>query len=122
MPDAALTEHTHRITRQLERPLTDAERLEIGVNLSEALEAAQDAERRKRELDGRLKKDIDYYRGMADDLAGVLRKGVREGPVEVLVTRDWTTGRVTFHRADTGEQIEERAMTIEERQTTIPEA
>lgn len=115
-PDVETTERT----RLLERPMTDDERLDVGAEMSKAIEAALDAERRKRELDARLKKDIEYFRGMADDLARVLLKGVKEGAVPVQETKDWRTGRIAVHRIDTGELLEERAMTFDERQRTLP--
>jgi hypothetical protein len=56
---------------------------------------------------------------MAGGLARSLQRGTREGQVEVRVTRNWHTGSITIVRPDTGEILEERAMTFIERQRTL---
>lgn len=106
-------------TRRLERPMTDEERLKVGAEMAEALREAEHLEVRKAAYDKEMKDQITMYYEKATGLAKALERGLREGNVEVLVTRNWHNGSVTIRRTDTQEILEERAMTFEERQRTL---
>jgi len=55
-----------------------------------------------------------------DRLVREIREKREKRPVKVEEKRDERRGQVTVERCDTGEKIETRAMTVEERQPDLP--
>ena len=105
--------------RHLERDMTDEERLKVGHDMAEALEESERLEAQKKAYDADLKGQISRLQERAATLAKALRKGKREGNVQVTIVKNWHNGSITVTREDTGEVIEDRAMTFEERQRTL---
>jgi hypothetical protein len=96
--------------------------IELG---GEAAEAALEKTRLEIEFDA-VKKDWKAQIEEQDNLLmGVLAR-IREGgekvPATCIMEKDYKTGQVTFTRKDTGEVVEERDMTHDEKQMDIEEA
>lgn len=105
--------------RHLERAMTDDERIEVGNEMAAALQRAELYEEEKRDVDSRLKANIDRAYEQATTLGRSLRKGVREGAVQVKIVKNWHNGSIEVIRTDTGETLESRAMTFDEWQRTM---
>ena len=124
-PAAALDfEHDDMIDRtwghrHLDRDMTDAERLEIGMEMADALKRVQYLEEEKKDYDLQMKSQIERSYETATTLGDSLRKGKREGDVNVSIVKNWHDGTYTVTRTDTQEVLERRAMTYEERQQDL---
>lgn len=106
--------------RHLEREMTDQERLEIGMEMADALKRVQCLEEEKKDYGLQMKAQIERSYETATTLGDSLRKGKREGDVNVSIVKNWHDGTYTVTRTDTQEILERRAMTYEERQQVLP--
>lgn len=107
-------------TMRLPVKLDDEELLDRGQQLvknmrkAAAAEEARDAENKKR------KGEIAMLDEITAKLSGAIALGTEERDVECEVRKDYRHGRVTTVRTDTGEVVDERTMTAQERQETMP--
>lgn len=106
--------------RHLEREMTDQERLDIGMEMADALKRVQYLEEEKKDYDLQMKAQIERSYETATTLGDSLRNGKRDGDVSVSIVKNWHDGTYTVTRTDTQEILERRAMTYEERQQVLP--
>ncbi len=104
---------------EIKHELTLEEQRMKGHLLAEQQEQLVKKEDEKTIFNQKIKKEIDTITKSIDQNAQELRQGweLRQVPCEALY--DYSTGRVSITRADTQELIDERAMTIDERQTSF---
>jgi hypothetical protein len=110
------------ITKELECPFTQDELRNLGLSLANAigdLEAlAQEKAEFMADLKGRLKDAQAKVKLMAEKI----RTGSEVRLVECRLEKDYLANAVRTYRTDTGELVEERPMTAEERQLfLVPE-
>jgi len=96
-------------------PLTDQEVAELGRSLAHELETLDKVTKDKTEITKAAKEEIERQQGVVNVLAKTLRDGTRETEVEVEESADYELGKWQTRRLDTGEVIDEREMTDEER-------
>lgn len=108
-----------QVTRHLPVVLSDHERLKIGDDLGRTTQTLQAAERRKKEVTSQLTADIETHKSTLVRLGTLLANGYEERPVTCDMTIDRLGDRVTVVRKDTGEIVECRTLTNDERQAMI---
>lgn len=104
---------------ELKHELTIEEQRMKGHLLAEQQDQLAKKEGEKTLFNQNIKKEIDTIAKAMDQNAQELRQGweLRQIPCEALY--DYATGRVSITRVDTQELVDERAMTIDERQTSF---
>lgn len=87
-----------------------------GEELARVCQRVEDLKEAKKDFDSLANGNIKDSMKEIEDLATVLRDGreFRQVPVEPKVY--WENNTIEFWRQDTGEKIETRAMTVEERE------
>lgn len=109
-----------RIHRELRVNLSDEEKVAYGKELGDVLHGIA-VEDEKKTLAAELHKAaVKPLESRVTELGKCLRNGWEERFVECEVSLDFRTGSVSVIRLDTGEVIESRGMTAEERQMDIP--
>jgi vacuolar-type H+-ATPase subunit B/Vma2 len=109
-------------TKFLPCALTDSEHKTVSRQLAETV-----AELRKHQSDSAIEKKAmsereKHLETEIDRLGGVVFSGQEYRNVEVSATLDWDHMMIVTLRRDTGETIEQRAMTLEERQMSMHDA
>lgn len=102
--------------RELPVPLTDPERLQLGQDMAAAQSKAEQTERDKDAADKAFKGQIEAAYADVSDVAQKLRFGKVHRTVSCQHMMDYRLGRIRVVRMDTGEEIESRSMTSQERQ------
>lgn len=102
--------------RDLPVPLTDQERLQLGQDMAAAQSKAEQTERDKEAADKAFKGQIEAAYADVSDVAQKLRFGKVNRTVSCQHMLDYCLGRIRITRMDTGEEIESRSMTSQERQ------
>ena len=105
-----------KTTRHLRCKLTDEERLNYGQQQADALQARDQAEDEIAEIKGTYKAKILAKDAEIKVLSAALLSGHEFRDVTCTATHDYTGGIVTTIRLDTGEAVESREMTEDERQ------
>jgi hypothetical protein len=108
------------ITKRLPVKLDDDVLLERGHQLVENMRKTATAEDEREKENKRRKSDIDLLEGVTSKLCAIISTGYEEREVDCEVRRDFKHGKVTTIRTDTGEVVDERTMTAEERQEMMP--
>lgn len=111
-----------QVTRELPVKLTESEMADVARAMGRA-----DEERRVMESHAKVENDRwkDRIKGLdarISDLASKAHLGMEARPVKCLETYDYRLGEVRVVRTDTGEALETRPMTSDERQPTLPGA
>lgn len=107
------------MTKNLKCMLTPDETRTYGMELARANASKDEAEERKKEVDAQLKAEIESHSTRALNLARKINNGYEYRDVKCSMAFDWEANSVTVTRTDTDEVIELRAMTEDERQTTL---
>ena len=108
-------------TRQtLKCVLTDAERLEKGQQLADCQNERGIIEEEQDQVKSQFKARLSANEGQASSLGAALRAGYEYRSVDCRVVKNYGTGRVHTIRKDTGETVEARDMSDEERQMGLP--
>ena len=107
---------TKPLTRNLKCMLTQDETRTYGIELARENAAKDEAEERKKEVDAQLKAEIESHSTRALSIARKINNGYEYRDVECTLDCNYTKNSATIRRTDTGEVIETRAMTQEERQ------
>jgi hypothetical protein len=104
------------ITKELEYNFTPDEIRNLGISLSHAIGEVEGLEEEKAgfmaDLKGRMKEAKDKVKLLAEKI----RTGSEVRLVECRLEKDFLSNAVRTYRTDTNELVEERAMTVEERQ------
>jgi hypothetical protein len=108
-------------TRQtLKCVLTDGERLEKGQQLADCQNERGIIEEEQDQVKSQFKARLSANEGQASSLGAALRAGYEYRAVDCRVVKNYDTGRVHVIRKDTGETVEARDMSDEERQMGLP--
>lgn len=113
--------NTKTITRNLKCELTEGELLAYGKEMAEEEKKVEEAEEEKATVTKALGERIKYHSQMARNKAKLINNGYEYREVACDQTFDYPRGLVTITRKDTGDVIEERAMTADERQVGFGE-
>ena len=106
--------------RRLPVKLTDDELLARGRQLVENMRKTAVAEEAREAENKKRKGDIALLEEATGLLSAIISTGTEEREVECEIRKDFIHGKVTTVRMDTGEIIDERIMTADERQETMP--
>ena len=106
-----------RVIRKCRFDLTDEEKMELGQRAARELQSLQQAEESKKEIDAQLKGTIEGHRAQALSFSRTLNNGYEYRDAECDERFDWESGMVIVTRCDTGERVDARPMTTEERQS-----
>jgi hypothetical protein len=91
----------------------------LGNDLAQTYSQKLDAEGRLKSVSTQIKSEIAKLdMGMASDSERI-RSGYEYRYIECEKEEDFTNGRITITRTDTGEMVTDRAMTSEERQKNL---
>lgn len=99
--------------------LTDEERMQCADALANALQSASDAKMRKKSIVKNLDREIAEIEQEGVELRDAVATGREYREVIVHRVFDYEKAIVTETRTDTGDVIRSRAMTDEERQSTL---
>jgi hypothetical protein len=116
------TKEQKKITRNLKCILTEDETRIYGMDLARSNASKDESEERKKEVDAQLKAEIESHSTRALNLARKINNGYEYRDVECLTEFDFTKNSATITRVDTGEVVEKRAMTDDERQAGLATA
>lgn len=113
-------EHVKRFTKQLRCTLTQDERLQRADELAKAHQEVEAEELRQKEIKSQLKAELEAKQATRSSVAHIVASGAEYRPVDVEQVYDYLVCRVYATRLDTGERIEDRRMTEDERQMPLP--
>jgi hypothetical protein len=100
--------------------LSDTEKLQRTTELLAAM-SAKDALVAKKSLQtAEINAEIKTAQKVVRELSDNLKDGSEERDVECVEVHDFSRNTVTLRRLDTNEVVEERAMSLDERQETLP--
>lgn len=105
--------------RHVPIPLTEEERRELNEELVEAVNDKKRLEEHWNMMSKQHKKAIAAREDTIEQNAEALEQGHRMMPVKCRRDIDLNTNTLTVTRIDTGEQIEQRAMTAQERTAIV---
>ncbi len=108
-----------RLVRREGRPLTSAERRIIDDQLVTCNGDLHNLESEKAASNKKYTGEIAEARQMMDDAIEVLRRDTVDEEFVRMETFDFTKGTVTYTDIDSGEVVDERDITDEERQTSM---
>ncbi len=106
--------------RLLRVELTEKEKLELGKNIADRLQAAAELQSNLDTVRKEIQADIQAAEAECASAAAKLRSGYETRPVPCQMTTDYDIGSVTVTREDTNEVIERRELRDDERQTEMP--
>ncbi len=111
---------TTKETRLLQVPLTQEEQLAAGKKLAEAVRTLTNVQAQAKSAASQFKAKIDEQQAKINGLQCLISDGYELRTVPCLNVMDYTDVVVRVTRTDTGEVIEERKLTEDERQSTMP--
>jgi hypothetical protein len=100
--------------------LNDDELLARGRQLVENMRKTAAAEEAREVENKKRKSEIELLEEVTARLGGSISSGSEEREVECELRKDYVHGNVTTVRSDTGEVVDERTMTADERQECMP--
>lgn len=109
-----------RYTRFLACPLNDDELIEHGKRLAETLADIRGEQTRHDMLKAEMKSSMASLEAKRDQLSLEVSRAEVMREIEVEEIADFAANKAFQFRQDTGQQIAERKLTPEERQTVIP--
>lgn len=107
------------VTRSCKVPLTEPEILEAAGRIGRQTQLLAEARERKKEVTAQLTADVEVHRTEVDRLGTLLANGYEYRPVECALSADFARAEIKITRMDTGEIVEQRPMTAEERQREL---
>jgi hypothetical protein len=115
-------DETQTLTKEVEHNFTPEELRNLGIALSYAIGDIESLEAEKAEFMKAHKEGLKETRTKVKLLAEKIRTGSEIRMVECRLEKDFLSNSVKTYRLDTGELVEERSMTPEERQLfLVPE-
>jgi hypothetical protein len=105
-----------KTTKKLPVLLTEDELRERGDALAESVEKTAALAEEKKAQDAEINGKIKLSKEITRKLSRIIASKTEDREVECEITKDFERGTVTVHRCDTGEVVETRAMSPEERQ------
>ena len=113
--------HRKEITKLLRVELTAEEVYEAAARMASAVLSLRETERSKKESLAGYKERIDSARADMAINAELIDKGTREEEIACEQVFDYKLSKMAIFRLDTGDQVEERELTEEERQMEFPD-
>ena len=107
------------ISRFLPVPLTRDEREEYTSQMIDALDQLESLESEKKSFNEQHKGRVAKITDQVGTARSVLKRDKLDKDVPCLLIKDYREGSVTIVRKDTGEQIEQKAMSLKERQKAL---
>ena len=92
---------------------------DLGEQMAQAVARLEDLEDEFQEVKAGFKEKMAGAQKTIKACAAKIRLGYEMRMLECRMERDFTGNAVRLYRQDTGEMVEERAMTIEERQRSL---
>lgn len=111
---------TTKETRLLQVPLTQEEQLAAGKKLAEAVRTLTNCQAQAKSAASQFKAKIDEMQAKINGLQILISDGHELRNVPCVNVMDYTDVKVIVTRTDTGEIVEERRLTEDEKQSTIP--
>lgn len=105
--------------RYLKYTFTEEEKKLMGADLAQKFATHTEAEGRLKSVSTQIKSEISTIDGQMASLSEKIRSGYEYQNIECDVTMDYERGRVIVTRLDTGEIVEDRAMSADERQKSL---
>ena len=120
-PEAQLPEIVTRKTKRILKViLTEAEERQFGKDIARARQELAATNDQLDEVKAQFKARLEGHEKDMNRLALLLNNGYEYRDVECEVISNYKDGQITVVRTDTGEPVEERAMTDNERQRELP--
>lgn len=110
-----MSQETRQVTRMLPVALTHDEQRELIQQQYVAEADIEAAGVERKDLGRKLNRRVDDNRKKIAEIKRVIASGRQDREVECEETLDYQAGQVRVHRLDTGELVEERELTQEER-------
>ena len=107
------------VPKQVRHDFTQAEKARLGVEMAEIELTISE---KKDELDtfkAQIKSDTTALEARLNSIAHKLRSGFEIRTVDCRMEMDFESNSIRFVRTDTGDLLEERAMSLEERQREL---
>jgi hypothetical protein len=108
-----------RVQRREELPFTHEERLAIEEEIILANTSMRSVEEVKKAQDKVWNGEIAQYEATMNDAVDVLKKGTFTVEVERIEEMNYETGQVIYYDVQTGNEIDSRDMTEDEKQTRM---
>jgi hypothetical protein len=119
VPPEPPTFRESKVAKHLQCKLTELEYRTMGQELARANAQAEDVEMKKKAIDADLKGQIEAHVSHAMTLSRTINNGYQYKDVDCVMRFDYLSNVVVTTRLDTGEVIDSRAMTTEERQVEL---
>jgi hypothetical protein len=111
---------TTKETRLLQVPLTQEEQLVAGKKLAEAVRTLVNVQAQAKSAASQFKAKIDEQQAKINGLQCLISDGYELRNIQCLNVMDYTDVIVRVTRNDTGEIVEERKLTEDEKQSSLP--
>ena len=108
------------LTRNLPVRVTHDERHQLGIDLAGCINDIASEENRQVSLKAQMKASMAELEGRRGLLASIVSSGVRYSDILCEHHADFLRGTLNVIRTDTGEILETRQLTDEERQRELP--
>lgn len=106
--------------QHLKYVFTDTDLIELARGMSRALSEQHQAEDELKAVSTQIKSKIALHQAEANAASTKISTGHEFRNVECEITKNYTAGLVTTRRLDSGEIVDTRLMTPEERQVELP--
>jgi len=107
------------IKKELRYYFTPDDKLKMGDEMAAAVEQIAEIQEDKAKYMAGIKDRLSKAEGVINSNGRKLRQGWELRMIECSMVKDFETNFVKITRNDTGEVVEERAMTVEERQREL---
>jgi len=104
------------VKRQLLYKFTGLELKAIAQEMAAHVDSLEQVEAEKKEANDQFKERIDRFKRLIKEAAHKINTGQEQRLIDCQVEKDHVQNVVRVYRLDTNELVEERALTIEERQ------
>jgi hypothetical protein len=118
-PNEGNTEVLRKYETALPVPLSPETRLAKSIEMSGYIMRVDETDADLRDYRGRIREEQASLQGKISLLAHQVNTGTEEQDIECEDVADWVNNEVCTYRVDTGEMIETRSMTQNERQKTL---
>ena len=108
-----------KVQRREEQPFTNDERLQIEQEIINANTGMREVEETKKSQDKIWNGQIAEHEATMNEAVDVLKKGVFLVDVERIEEMNYDSGVVFYYDVRTGEEVDSRTMTPEEKQTKM---
>jgi hypothetical protein len=108
-----------KTTKKLPTQLSEEELRERGDALAESVEKTAALAEEKKAQDAEINGKIKLSKEITRKLSRIIASKTEDRDVECDVVKDYKAGTVTTFRSDTGEQVDQRTLTAEERQEEL---